>query len=254
MANKKSNMTPDELLELACEKFYKVYDFDKNTKASDKKWIRVGVFPGGFTAEIRWNFFDGERLISDEPFDKAEPFHDGTSVVTRNKKYNVLRDNGTLVFKEWYHHISDTPNGKYIVEVVEDEYGLKRKEAFADADGNIISDWYQNILPMLHGHLYNVSKSTGPGVLDRIQAVFDSDRMEIVSEWYDDVCLFMGKTKYCRIRKGNLYNVIGEDCKPMFGLWSSKPIVVDEKGNCQLFDQAGGAFNASLVTRQVTEI
>lgn len=254
MSKKEQKITPEKLYETAAEKFYKVSDFGKDTKNTDKRWIRVGMFPKGFTVEIQWNFFDGEKLISEEPFDKAEPFHDGISVVIRNRKYNVLRDDGTLVFKDWYHYVAAHPEGGYTVEVAEDKYGLQRKEAFADADGNIVSEWFSQVIPMLHGSLYNVSRSTGPGVLDRIQAVYDAEKREVVSDWYDDLCIFMGKTKYARIRKGALYNLLGEDMNPIFGMWSKKPVVVDESGRCQLFDQAGGAFNGDIRTRQVTPV
>lgn len=242
----RKKLTPTQLYELAKEKYYKVYDFDKDVKATDKKWIRVGTLPD-VKKEITWNFFDGERLISETDFDKAENFEDGISVVVKDRKYNALRDNGAFVFPEWYDYVYRIDGG-YIVEEKEDEYGLNRKEAFADKDGNIVSEWFSQTIPMLHKNLYNVSKKTGPGVLERVQAVYDFTRREIISDWYDDLCIFMGKVKFARIRKGSAYNLIGENGKLIFDVWSKKPFTVSENGTTQVFSEDGKCYNADVKT------
>lgn len=250
----KKKLTPQELYELAKEKYFKVYDFDSHTKAADKEWIRVGLIPDP-NQEIQWNFFNGERLLTEEPFDKAEDFENGVSVVIRGHKYNVLKMDGTLLFPEWYDYVCRTgPNTGYIVERKLDEYGLNRESAFADNSGTLLSEFFSNILPMLHNELYCVQKKTGKGVLERICAVYDFATRQLISEWYDDVSLYMGKVKWARVKQNGKYNLLGADGKPIFGLWSSKPITVDEKGKCQLFDSAGGGYNGDISTGQVTEI
>ena len=244
----KKKLTPKELYELAKEMYYKVYDFDKDTKETDKKWIRVGLVPDP-RKEITWNFFNGERLISETNFDKAEDFCSGISIVVKDKKYNVLRDDGTLVFDKWWNYVSATPERDgYVVEEFNDNYGLDRKEAFANANGEIVSEWFSQIMPMLHDSLYCVSKKTGKGVLERVQAVYDLSKNKIVTEWYDDLCIFIGKVKFARIRKGEMYNLIGVDCKPVFEIWSKKPFVVESNGMTQIFSADGKCYNGDIRT------
>lgn len=243
MANK---LTPEQLYELAKDKYYKVYDFDKSTKAADKKWIRVGVLPD-VNKEINWNFFDGERLISEINFNTAEDFENGISIVVKDSKYNALKDNGGFVFSEWYDYVYRIEGG-YIVEVKKDEFGLNREEAFADTEGNIVSEWFSQIIPMLHNNLYNVSRKTGQGVLERVQAVYDFTKREIISDWYDDLCIYTGKVKFARIRQGKLYNLISEDGKPIFKIWSKKPFNVEENGKTQVFAEDGKCYNADVKT------
>ena len=239
--------TSSELYELAKEKFYKVYDFDESTKPSDRNWIRVGIIED-VHKPIKWNFFDGAKLISETNFDKADVFTDGRTEVVLDGKYNILKSDGSMVFNDWYDCVFDIPSGGYIVEEKLDKYGLDRRSAFSDYDGSVFSEWYSNIVPMLHKQMYCVSKKNGNGVLDRLQAVYDFSKREIVSDWYDDVCIFVGKVKYARIRKGQLYNLIGEDCKPVFEIWSKKPFTVSENGTTQVFSDDGKCYNADVKT------
>lgn len=244
------------LFETACEKYYKVFDFDPKTKKSDRVWIRVGLIPDP-NKEIQWNFFNGERLLCDEPFDKAEVFKDGTSIVIRNHEYNVLRDNGTLVFSKWYHYVSRCEDGKhYIVEEKLDDYGLVRKEAFADSDGEIISEWYDQIFPQSGTNLYCISK--GDKIPERKHAVYSLDKLSIVSDWYDQMMLFMWKDRLgkslARVKKGNFYNLIDTDCKEVFEIWSKKPIEVADDGSCQLFSEDGISYNANAITGKISKI
>ena len=248
--NKK--FTPSELYELAREKFYKVYDFPADTKKEDKTWIRVGVLPD-VTKEIRWNYFNGERLLCDDPFDMAENFCGGTAVVIRNHEYNVLREDGTLVFDKWYHYVSKIDDGKhYQVEVKKDEYGIMRKEAFADADGNIISEWYDQTMTMMNGNLFCVTK--GEKISERKSAVYDVSKNQVISEWYDTVCLFMGEPKWCRVTNNKLNNLLKPDGTLYFDKWSKKAIEVNKDGSCQLLTEDGAAWNASVVTGEMTRI
>ena len=252
----KKEITPDRLFEIASEKFYKVYDFDKDTKKSDKKWIRVGLIPNP-NKEIQWNFFNGERLLCDEPFDKAEVFENGTSVVIRNREYNVLRDDGTFVFDNWYHYVYKCDDGNhYQVEQKKDEYGLIRIEAFADKDGKIVSDWYDMITPMLYGNMYCVGK--GSKIPERKYAMYNLDTNKIESEWYDSMMMFQWKDifgkPFARIRKGNLHNLISTDNGVVFTVWSKKPIEVEKDGSCQIYAEDGTAYNANVKTGEISKI
>lgn len=252
----KNEITPEKLFEIAAEKFYKVYDFEPKTKKTDKKWIRVGLIPDP-NKEIRWNFFDGERLLCDEPFDKAEVFVDGTAVVIRNNEYNVLKDDGTFVFPRWYHYVYKcVDNEHYQVELKKDDYGLVRIEAFADKDGKIVSEWYDQITPMLYGNNYCVAK--GEKIQERKYAMFDLDTYEIVSEWYDSMMMFQWKDMFgiplARVRKGNLHNLIKPNAKLVFDVWSKKPIEVEKDGSCQVFAEDGTAYNANAKTGEIVKI
>lgn len=245
-----------KLFEVASEKYFKVYDFDPKTKKSDRKWIRVGLIPDP-NKEIRWNFFDGERLLCDEPFDKAEVFTDGRAVVVRNHEYNVLKDDGTFVFPRWYHYVYRCEDGEnYKVEIKKDEYGLSRIEAFADRDGVIVSEWYDQITPMLFGNKYCVAK--GDRIQNRKYAVFDVDTYEIISDWYDSIMMFQWKDMLgrplARVRKGNLHNLITPSAELVFGIWSKKPIEVEKDGSCQIFAEDGTSYNANAKTGETEKI
>lgn len=252
MANK---LTPKQLYEIAKDKYFKVYDFDKDTKAADKKWIRVGLIPDP-NKQIRWNFFDGTRLLCEDSFEIAEDFKDGISIVVKDRKYNALRDDGTMVFNEWYNYVYRI-NGGYMVEKSEDQYSLDRDTAFADANGNIVSEWFSMVIPMLHDNadnLFCVSRKTGKAVYEREQAIYDFSKNEIISDWYDNLGIFTGKVKYARINKGESYNLIGKDGKPIFSIWSKRPLTVDDNGMTQIFSDDGTGYNANIVTGELTKI
>lgn len=254
--NKKNEMTPERLFEIASEKFYKVFDFDKDTKKSDKTWIRVGLIPNP-NKEIQWNFFNGERLLCSEPFDKAEVFENGTAVVIRNNEYNVLRDDGTLVFDKWYHYVSKCDDGKhYRVEQKKDEYGLIRIEAFANLDGTIMSDWYDQITPMLYGNMFCVAK--GQYIPGRKYAMYNLDNYRIESEWYDSMMMFQWKDilerPLARVIKNGMHNLITPDKGLVFDIWSRKPIEVEKDGSCQIYTEDGTAYNANANTGETTKI
>ena len=247
---------PTKLFEDAADKFYKVYDFDPKTKKSDRHWIRVGLIPDP-NKEVKWNFFDGERLLCDEPFDKAEVFTDGRAIVIRNNEYNVLKDDGTFVFDRWYHYVCACDDGKhYIVEEKKDEYGLIRKEAFADHSGKIVTEWYDQTTPMMHDMLYCVAK--GEKIPERKFAVLDVSTGKLMTEWYDSMMMFMWKDfvgqPFARVRKGNLHNFIGVDCKPVFSIWSKKQIEVEKDGSCQLTAEDGTVYNANVKTGETEKI
>lgn len=249
-------MEPERLFELASEKYFKVYDFDPKTKKSDKVWIRVGLIPDP-NKEIRWNFFNGERLLCDEPFDKAEVFTDGTAVVIRNGEYNVLRDNGSFVLEDWYHYVAKCEDGKhYRIEIKKDNYGLVTSEAFADQNGKIISEWYDQITPMMYGNKYCVAK--GDKIPERKYAMFSLDNCRVESDWYDSMMMFMWKDTFgkpfARVRKGQLYNLIIPDGGVVFTEWSKKPIEVEKDGSCQIFAEDGTAYNANVLTGELTKI
>lgn len=246
-------MTPAELYELAKKKYYKVYDFDKGTKVADKRWIRVGLIPDP-NKKITWNFFDGERLVSPTNFDKAEPFCDGTSVVVNGGKYNVLKDDGALVFSDWYDYVAKCDDCKhYIIEANKDKYGLVKTEAFSDLDGKVVSEWYDQMLPMLHRNLWCVSK--GKSIAERKNAVFDLDKCETVTDWYDSVMMFQWKDMFgkpfARVKKDGLNNLMDGDLDVLFSVWSKRPIEVGKDGSCQIFSSDGTVYNANVNTRKL---
>lgn len=251
-----NTITPERLFELASEQYYKVYDFGPKTKKSDKRWIRVGIVPDP-NKEIQWNYFNGIRLLCEENFDKAENFTDGTAVVIRNHEYNVLRDDGTFVFDRWYNYAARCEDGKhYCIEINTDKYGVSRIEAFADKDGKIVSDWYDQITPMMHGNLYCVAK--GRKIPERKYAMFSLETYKVESDWYDSMMMFqwndmLGKP-LARVKKGNLYNLIGTDASIVFGIWSKKPIEVRKDGSCQIYAEDGTVYNANVKTGETNKI
>lgn len=243
-----------DLYRIAKEKFYKVYDFDPGTKKSDMKWIRVGKIDN-VNRPIKWNFFDGKRLLSDRDFDKADVFCKGRAVVTLDKKSNVLKDDGTTVFEKWYDSVLELTSGYgYIVEEKQDECGLNRVSAFADYDGNIVSEWFRSILPMLHGNLYTVARSTGKGVLDKVEAVYDFSKRETISDWYDSISMYIGTPKCSHVKHDGKYNLLDTSGNPVFPVWSVRPVSPDKNGKCQLFELDGKAYNADASTGELEEI
>lgn len=250
-----SSKTTENLFDIARERFYKVYDFDPKTKSSDRAWIRVGLIPDP-NKEIRWNFFNGEELLCDEPFDKAEVFENGTTVVIRNGKYNVLRDDGTFVLGTWYDYVAKCSDGKHlIVEQKTDEYGIIRIEAIADFNGKFVTEWFDQIMPMLYENYWCVSK--GQNIQHRKSAILNLDTCEIVSEWYDSLMMFQWKDyigkPLARIKKDNTYNLIDTDGRQVFSIWSVKPIEVNKDGSCQITSEDRTVYNANAVTGEILE-
>ena len=236
-------MTPEELYALAKEMYFRVFDFEKGTKKADKQYIRVGIINNP-NEVIRWNFFDGKKLLSDTNFDKADVFVNGWAVVTLNRKQNILRIDGTYLFNEWHDQIKrldDMPD-YLIVEDYLDEFGCQSRQAiFKGSEQD--SEWYERIFPVagVSGHCI-VTRQTGDKLTDRKDALYDIKYRKFLSEWYDSILPWFDIVKdisVSRVRNDHKHNLMRPDGTLVFDLWSTKQINCDSHGNCQLFDSEG---------------